>query len=112
MQVHSQVEGYDYAEQSRNKPRSPNMMLTEKQLSELSHKLGSEWEQLVSRLGLSRNDIYKCKVENQYNIWAQIQASLIKWRNREYKQATIGRLVTELQRCEVGREVYEFLMHV
>ncbi|XP_022096017.1 death domain-containing protein CRADD-like [Acanthaster planci] len=107
----SQVPSHDLAEWGRNHPKSPNMIPSEKLLSQLAGNLGQDWEQLGSLLGLKDSDMYRCKVENQFNLWGQINSALLKWKNREYKDATILRLVTALKQCNVGREKYEFLMN-
>ena len=108
----SEEAGYDSAEFIRSNPKNPDLMLTDQQIGRLANKLGGEWEQLAASLELTPNDVYKFKMENQYNLWAQINAMLIKWRNREYKKATIGVLVERCKQCGIGREAYEFLMNV
>ncbi|XP_038061424.1 death domain-containing protein CRADD-like isoform X2 [Patiria miniata] len=106
-----QRSGYDYPEHMHNEPKSPNMVPSDRLLSLLAGKLGAEWEQLAVFLGLSASDIYRCKMENQYNMWGQSYNALIRWRNREYKNATIHRLVKGLRECNIGRENYEYLMN-
>ena len=80
-------------------------------LSQLAGKIGMEWEQVGALLGLSDSEMYRCKVESQYNLWGQVNKALHIWRNREYTNATIGKLVWALQESGVGREKFEFLMN-
>ena len=103
--------GHDVAERLRNGPVNPNQPVTEQQLATLAGKIGKEWEFLGAKLGMNDNDMYKFKMENQYNAWAQIQAMLIKWRNREYKNATIGVLIEKCKEADIGRDSYEFLIN-
>ncbi|XP_071784076.1 death domain-containing protein CRADD-like [Asterias amurensis] len=103
--------GHDVAERLRNGPVNPDEPVTEQQLATLAGKIGKEWEFLGAKLGMNDNDMYKFKMENQYNAWAQIQAMLIKWRNREYKKATIGVLIEKCKEADIGRDSYEFLIN-
>ena len=97
-------------ESSHAKP-NPNLLPTQLQLSRFATNLLNEpWEKVLISLGLSKGDIYKHKEENRYNAWAQCYYSLVQWKQRRYKQATIENLVSACQECNTDRNVYEFLL--
>ena len=75
---------------------------TEQQLSQFAGNLLKEdpsvagsrqWENLMINLGFSAGDIYRHKVQNLYNEWAQSFYTLVQWKQRQYKEATIERLI-------------------
>ncbi|XP_078276159.1 death domain-containing protein CRADD [Rhinoraja longicauda] len=82
-----------------------NGVPTDKQLNQLSGQLGGEWEQVVMDLGLRSSDIYRCKMNNQYNVQAQILASFILWKQRLGKRATVRTLCTSLTSADVDPTV-------
>ncbi|XP_078091370.1 LOW QUALITY PROTEIN: death domain-containing protein CRADD [Mustelus asterias] len=69
---------------------------TDKQLNQLSSHLGPDWERIVVDLGLKVPDLYRCKMNHQYNLQAQILAALILWKRRLGKQATVRSLCDSL----------------
>ncbi|XP_032895306.1 death domain-containing protein CRADD-like [Amblyraja radiata] len=82
-----------------------NGVPTDKQLNHLSGKMGTEWEQVVMDLGLRSSDVYRCKMNHQYNVQAQILASFIVWKQRLGKQATVRNLCTSLTSADVDPTV-------
>ncbi|XP_072327971.1 death domain-containing protein CRADD [Scyliorhinus torazame] len=69
---------------------------TDKQLNHLSSHLGPEWEGIVVDLGLKTSDLYRCKMNHQYNLQAQILAAFILWKRRLGKRATVWTLCDSL----------------
>ena len=91
--------------------------VTERQLAELAGNLvkkqdGSKtkpWEKLLISLGLSSADLFRHKEENRFNLWGQCFYALVRWKRCYYKEATIERLLTECQRCNISIGAYAFL---
>ncbi|XP_078409809.1 death domain-containing protein CRADD [Cetorhinus maximus] len=69
---------------------------TDKQLNQLSSHLGPEWERIVVDLGLKESDLYRCKMNHQCNLQAQILAAFILWKRRLGKRATVRCLCDSL----------------
>ena len=66
---------------------------TDQQLSEFAGNLLKEdpsvagsrqWEKLMIDLGFSAGDIFRHKVQNPYNEWAQCFYALVQWKQRQY----------------------------
>ncbi|XP_022110991.1 endochitinase 2-like isoform X4 [Acanthaster planci] len=93
------------------KPRNPNLIVTTEHLQKLANGL-APWERLANVLGLSEADIYRLKVGNPFSVWTQAYDMLLKWKNRVYRNATVGVLVKKCQDADVGSNVYGFLLHV
>ncbi|XP_067914914.1 death domain-containing protein CRADD isoform X1 [Heterodontus francisci] len=73
-----------------------NSVPTDKQLNQLSSNLGPEWERVVVDLGLKEADLYRCKMNHQYNVQSQILAAFILWKQRLGKRATVRSLCDSL----------------
>ena len=98
-----------------------SLIPTDVQLSQLANNLvkrhgcsaigvtESVWMALVSTLGLSKADIFRHREENRYNEWGQCFYALIRWKQREFKHATIERLLNACQRCNITPSAYNFL---
>ncbi|XP_059843728.1 death domain-containing protein CRADD isoform X1 [Hypanus sabinus] len=82
-----------------------NSVPTDKQLNRLSSQLGAEWERAVVDLGLKSSDIYRCKMNHQYNVQAQILSAFLLWKQRLGKRATVRNLCSSLISAEVDRIV-------
>ncbi|MBN3305989.1 death domain-containing protein CRADD [Amia ocellicauda] len=78
-----------------------NTVPSDKQLNKLSSRLGSEWETLALELGLSTNDIYRCKVNHCYSVQSQIMAAFVLWKQGFGKRATVQSLYTSLLTLEI-----------
>ncbi|XP_069764815.1 death domain-containing protein CRADD [Narcine bancroftii] len=82
-----------------------NGVPTDKQLNRLSSQLGLEWERAVVDLGLKTSDIYRCKMNHQYNVQAQILAAFVLWKQRSGKRATVQNLCNSLISADVDPTV-------
>uniref|UniRef100_V9LAX8 CASP2 and RIPK1 domain-containing adaptor with death domain protein n=1 Tax=Callorhinchus milii TaxID=7868 RepID=V9LAX8_CALMI len=78
---------------------------SDQKLNQLSSQLGPEWESVMVSLGLKEADMYRCKMNHQYNVRAQILAALVLWKQRLGKQATVRSLCVSLTASEVDSSV-------
>ncbi|XP_024002155.1 death domain-containing protein CRADD isoform X1 [Salvelinus sp. IW2-2015] len=74
---------------------------SDRQLSRLASRLGSEWESVLLDLGLSTGALYRCRADHPLSLHGQVLAGLIQWRQRQGRSATVHRLLQSLQSTDV-----------
>ncbi|XP_066490757.1 death domain-containing protein CRADD [Tiliqua scincoides] len=80
---------------------------TDQQINKLAGRLGPEWEHIVLSLGLTQNDLYRCKVSHPFNAQLQAVSAFILWRQRLGKKATVEILCGSLRSGEVDLSVIQ-----
>lgn len=83
---------------------------SDRDLSRLASRLGSEWEAVLMDLGLSVEDLFRCRSDHQLSTHGAVLAGLVQWRRCEGKKATVQRLMQSLQAADVHPSILEFLM--
>ncbi|KAM8909587.1 death domain-containing protein CRADD [Spinachia spinachia] len=76
-------------------------------LSRLASRLGSEWESVLLDLGLSTEDLFRCRSDHRLSTHAAALAGLVQWRRCGGKTATVQRLAKSLQEAGVHPSVLE-----
>lgn len=74
---------------------------SDRQLSRLASRLGSEWESVLLDLGLSTGELYRCRADHPLSLHGQVLAGLIQWRQSQGRSATVRRLLQSLQSTDV-----------
>ncbi|XP_040031456.1 death domain-containing protein CRADD [Gasterosteus aculeatus] len=91
--------------------RLPDSVLQEvpsdRVLSRLASRLGSEWELVLMDLGLSAEDLFRCRSDHRLSTHAAVLAGLVQWRRCGGKTATVQRLAKSLQEAGVHPSVLE-----
>ncbi|XP_074481020.1 death domain-containing protein CRADD [Sebastes fasciatus] len=80
---------------------------SDRDLSRLASRLGSEWEAVLMDLGLSAEDLFRCRSDHRLSTHGAVLASLVQWRRSEGKKATVQRLLQSLQAAGVHPSVLE-----
>ncbi|XP_056280491.1 death domain-containing protein CRADD [Pseudoliparis swirei] len=76
-------------------------------LSRLVSRLGSEWEPVLMDLGLSAEDLFRCRSDHRLSTHGAVMAGLVRWRQLGGKTATVQRLLRSLQDAGVHPSVLE-----
>uniref|UniRef100_A0A3Q2ZRI8 Death domain-containing protein CRADD-like n=1 Tax=Kryptolebias marmoratus TaxID=37003 RepID=A0A3Q2ZRI8_KRYMA len=80
---------------------------SDRELSRLASRLGTEWEAVLMDLGLSAEALYRCRSDHSQNTQSAVLAGLVQWRRSKGKQATVERLLQSLRAAGVHPSVLE-----
>ncbi|XP_062374462.1 death domain-containing protein CRADD [Sardina pilchardus] len=80
---------------------------SERQLNRLAGRLGPEWESVLLDLGLSTEDVYRCRANHPLAVQSQVLAGLVLWKQRSGARATVRTLVQSLQAAELHPSVLD-----
>ncbi|XP_029282058.1 death domain-containing protein CRADD [Cottoperca gobio] len=80
---------------------------SDRELSRLAARLGSAWESVLLDLGLSAEDLFRCRSDHLLCAHGAALAALVQWRRREGKSATVQRLLHSLQAADVHPSVLQ-----
>ncbi|XP_078614609.1 uncharacterized protein LOC144883820 [Branchiostoma floridae x Branchiostoma japonicum] len=99
--LHSQRRGYVFS--------TPPTVVSDRQLSRVAKKLGSEWENLAIHLGFHPADVYRFKCDHRDSTLNKIFAMLAAWKKRKGRNATKEKLQRALVKAEVDIDVISCL---
>uniref|UniRef100_A0A8C7MZG7 Death domain-containing protein n=1 Tax=Oncorhynchus kisutch TaxID=8019 RepID=A0A8C7MZG7_ONCKI len=74
---------------------------SDRRLSWLASRIGSEWESILLDLGLSTGALYRCRANHPLSLHGQVLAALIQWRQSKGRSATVHRLLQSLQSTDI-----------
>ncbi|XP_034530014.1 death domain-containing protein CRADD [Notolabrus celidotus] len=80
---------------------------SDRDLSRLASRLGAEWEAVLIDLGLSAEDLFRCRSDHALSTHGAVLSGLVTWRQREGKRATVRRLLQSLNATEIHHSVLE-----
>ncbi|XP_041636307.1 death domain-containing protein CRADD isoform X2 [Cheilinus undulatus] len=80
---------------------------SDRDLSRLASRLGPEWEAVVMDLGLTAEDVFRCRSDHALSTQAAVLSALILWKRREGRRATVQRLLQSLDAAEIHPSVLE-----
>ncbi|KAM6962123.1 death domain-containing protein CRADD [Tautogolabrus adspersus] len=99
------------AASSTDECRLPDSLLqkvpSDRDLSRLASRIGAEWEAVLMDLGLSAEDLFRCRSDNALSTQAAVLSALILWRRREGRRATVQRLVQSLNVAQIHPSLLE-----
>ncbi|KAM7367441.1 hypothetical protein PAMP_015342 [Pampus punctatissimus] len=73
---------------------------SDRELSRLASRLGSEWEAVLLDLGLSVEALFRCRADHLLSTHGATLAALLQWRRAEGKKASVQRLLQSLQAAD------------
>ncbi|KAI1882173.1 hypothetical protein AGOR_G00247970 [Albula goreensis] len=80
---------------------------SDRELNRLSCRLGPEWESVLLDLGVSTDQVFRCRANHPHNIQGQFLAGLILWRQGSGRGATVQRLLQSLRAAHVHPSLLE-----
>ncbi|KAL2102561.1 hypothetical protein ACEWY4_001729 [Coilia grayii] len=80
---------------------------SERQLNRLAGRLGPEWESVLLDLGLSAEDVYRCRANHPLAVRSQVLAGLVLWRQRSGRAATVRELLQSLRAAELHPSIVD-----
>eukprot|EP00058_Branchiostoma_floridae_P003601 XP_002589089.1 hypothetical protein BRAFLDRAFT_213810 [Branchiostoma floridae] len=82
---------------------------TTRELFLLCRNLGAQWEQVLTQLGLTQDDISHAKTTHPDSKLKQIQTGLLNWREKYGVEATVDKLCEGLTSRNVDTTLFQFL---
>ncbi|CAN9508342.1 unnamed protein product [Ophioblennius macclurei] len=80
------------------------------ELSRLAALLGARWEELLLELGLSAEDVFRCRSDHALSTQAAALAGLIRWRRAGGRRATVRQLQESLQAVDLHPSMLEDIL--
>ncbi|XP_012693642.2 death domain-containing protein CRADD isoform X2 [Clupea harengus] len=77
------------------------------QLNKLAGRLGPEWVSVLLDLGLSTEDVYRCRTSDPFTMQNQVLAGLVLWKQRSGRTATVHRLIQSLRAAELHPSILD-----
>ena len=62
--------------------------------------MGANWELAFYELGLTQQEVWRCKVNNQHSALIQIYEALATWKRKNPGHAHLENFVTSLSKCD------------
>ncbi|XP_074554472.1 death domain-containing protein CRADD [Halichoeres trimaculatus] len=78
---------------------------SDRDLSRLASRLGAQSEAVLMELGLSAEDLFRCRSDHALSTHGAVLSGLVLWRRREGRRATVQRLLQGLSAAEVHSSV-------
>ncbi|MFT7812578.1 death domain-containing protein CRADD [Arapaima gigas] len=97
----------ELAEKSSLSPLTLQKVPTDQELNRLVGRLGPEWEWVVVDLGVPLWEVQRCRAAYPLSPHGQALASLVRWRQRLGKGATVHCLLRSLQAADIHPSVLE-----
>lgn len=76
-------------------------------LSRMSSRLGPDWEAGLLALGLSNQDVFRCRADHVLSVQQAALRGLMVWRRSEGRKATVEVLLRNLEEAGVQRDELE-----
>ncbi|XP_029969038.1 death domain-containing protein CRADD [Salarias fasciatus] len=83
---------------------------SDRELSRLAARLGARWEELLLELGLTPEDVFRCRADHALSSQAAALAGLVRWRRAGGRGATVQRLQDGLQAVDLHPSVLEDIL--
>ncbi|XP_028426882.1 death domain-containing protein CRADD [Perca flavescens] len=80
---------------------------SDRDLSRLAARLGPAWDVVLMDLGLSAEDLFRCRSDNPLSTHAAVLAGLVQWRRCQGRGATVQRLMQSLEAADLHHSVLE-----
>ncbi|XP_017561887.1 death domain-containing protein CRADD [Pygocentrus nattereri] len=77
------------------------------QLNRLASRLGSEWEMVLVDLGLSPEELYRCRADHPHSVQSQVLAGLVMWKQLQGRGATVQCLLQSLQASDLHPSIID-----
>lgn len=78
---------------------------SDRELSRVASVLGPQWEAVLLDLGLSAEDVFRCRSDHQLDAHGAALEGLVQWRRAQGRRATVGRLRESLEAVDIHPSV-------